>query len=398
VTKPSGKFLSADFKLVRQINRAAVLKIICERASISRTGISRLTGLNKSTISGIVKELIEEDLVVEESLGESAIGRKPVILKLNKRSRIIGVIEITTHITTLAVCDLEGTLLEKKNVATPSGDADAFFRGCGRTLVETAGSLSGRLAGVGISLPGLVDSVRGFLYTNDTLGWCDVDVRGIIEKQMGCKVFVENDAKAGALAELWFAEETRDLENFVFIWVCDGIGVGIVMNNSLYHGYSSLDGQFGHQLIKIDGRWEDVSGENTWEDNASEIGVLKRYSEHSGSQAGPDTEKETQLVIDLARSGDHSACRALKETARYLGVGIANINNGLGPQRIIVGGRLVQAWDLIFPEMLRQVERQTIYQMVPVRELIIPGSLSTAPFDGARAMVLRDLFGGYNLH
>ncbi len=97
-------------------------------------------------------------------------------------------------------------------------------------------------------------------------------------------------------------------------------------------------------------------------------------------------------IIDLARSGDEQAIKALRETARYLGVGIANINNGLDPERIVVSGKICQVWDLIFPVLLDQVKSQTNYEVVPLEELIIPSSLDSATFEGAKALILQSLF------
>ena len=140
---------------------------------------------------------------------------------------------------------------------------------------------------------------------------------------------------------------------------------------------------------------EDFSEKNTWENLASDFGTVTRYCELEDIPREQDNEVQMQRIIDLAKRGDYHATRALKETARYLGVGIANINNGLDPERIIVGGKVVQAWDIIFPEMIQQVESLTLYQVVPLRDLIIPSSLNCVTLEGARALILQDLFGGF---
>lgn len=391
------KIIAADHKVIRQINRLNVLNTIRDREAISRVAISRLTGLNKSTISNIVGELINEGLVYEESLGQSAVGRKPIILRLNEKSRIFGAVEVRLNRTTLAICDLGGNILERREVKTVPGEGEKFFTACGRMLAEMTSAYKVPNVGVGVSICVLINHLEGVIYADNSLKWVNVDVRDIIEKETGCKVFMDNDGKAGALGELWFAPEAQDLSSFVFVWVCEGIGVGLVMNNDLYHGHRGLDGQFGPQLIKFDGNLEDIPKENFWEESASDLAVVNRYSEISGVPRGDNIEKDMQQVIDLARNGDSHAIRALKETARYLGVGIANINNGLGPERIIVGGKVVQVWDLIFPELIRQVEKQTIYKVIPPREVIVPSSLDSPPFQGAKALVIREVFGSYKI-
>jgi len=392
------KIIAADHKVIRQINRLNVLNTIRDLQAISRVKISKITGLNKSTITNIVGELIEEGLVYEESLGQSAVGRKPIILKLNEKSHIFGAIEVSLCRTNLAICDLGGNVLAHREIPTQAGNGEKFFKTCGKLLAKMAGSFNKiPMVGVGISICVLINHLEGVIYADNSLKWVNVDVRGIVEREMGCKVFVDNDGKAGALGELWFAPEAQDLSSFVFVWVCEGIGVGMVMNNELYHGFCGLDGQFGPQLIKFEGDLEDIPKEDFWEETASDLAAVNRYSELSGVPRGDNIEKDILRVVELARKGNQHAVHALKETARYLGVGIANINNGLGPERIIVGGKIVQVWDLIFPEMIRQVERQTIYNVMPLREVIVPSSLDSPPFSGAKAMVIREVFGTYQI-
>ena len=391
--------ISADHKIIRMINRANVLNLIREKSPISRVDISKITGLNKSTISNIVSELIDEGLVFEGHQGESAIGRKPITLSLNERSRIMGVIDIRLTDTTIAVCDIGGNVLEMRQFPTECGESNGipFVNKCGDTLAEMFSSYKETKAGVGMSIPGLVDSNRGFFYLPKSIGWKNIPIRTMLEEKVGCNVIVSNDAASGACAELWFAEEARNLSNFVFIWVCEGIGVGMVMNRSLYRGYSSLEGHFGGQIIKVDGKWEEISSNNTWEDNASNTGVVNRYYDSMNSTPTNKTEAEMQKIVDLAKEGNANAVRALKETARYLGVGLANINNGLGPERIILSGKILQVWDIVFPEIITQMQNLSIYDVIPVEKLVIPTSLKSSPFDGAKALVISEVFGGYNI-
>jgi N-acetylglucosamine repressor len=381
-------------KGLRVINRAEMLNLILTHGSITRVKLAELTGLNQSTVSKIVSQLIAEGMVYEASRDDSPIGRKPVNLKINEKYRIYGLIDVALWTTTLAVCDLSGKMLDQQEFKTTVGNAQEFFHHCSKELSRMIAPFSEPLAGVAVTVPSTLNSHRGFIYYNKTLQWKEVDVKEIILRNLDCKVLVENDARAAALAELCFVDHVNQLSNIVYILVCDGIGTGIVIGKQIYYGAHSLNGQFGAEVIKINGHWEDFSEENTWEENASDLGVVNRYCELAGISREHDTEQLMQRIIDLAKSGDEDAIKALKETARYLGVGIANINNGLDPERIVVGGKICQVWELIFPELLDQVRSQTNYQVVPLEELIIPSSLNSATFEGARALILQDLFGG----
>jgi N-acetylglucosamine repressor len=383
---------------LRVINRAEMLNLILTHGSITRVKLSELTGLNQSTVSKIVSQLIDEGLVYEASREDSPMGRKPLNLKINAKYRIYGLIDVALWTTTLAVCDLSGKMLDHKEFKTTAGDAEGFFDHCSKELSRMIAPFSESLAGVAVIVPSTLNSHIGFMYYNKTLQWKEVDVKGIIFRNLDCEVLVENDARAAALAELCFVDHVSELSNFVYILVCDGIGTGIVIGKQIYYGAHSLNGQFGAEVIKVNGRWEDFSEESTWEENASDLGVTNRYCELTGTAREHDTEQFMQWIIDLARSGDEHAIKALKETARYLGVGIANINNGLDPERIVVSGKICQVWDLIFPVLLDQVKSQTNYQVVPLEELIIPSSLNSATFEGARALILQNLFGSQESH
>jgi len=383
---------------LRVINRAEMLNLILTHGSITRVKLAELTGLNQSTVSKIVSQLIEEGMVYEANRDDSPIGRKPVNLKINEKYRIYGLIDIALWTTTLAVCDLSGKMLAQQEFKTTVGDAEGLFDRCSKELARMIAPFSEPLAGVALIVPSPVNSHSGFIYYNKTLQWKEINVKEIILRNMDCKVLVENDARAAALAELCFVDHVNALSDIVYILVCDGIGTGIVVGKQIYYGAHSLNGQFGAEVIKINGCWEDFSEENTWEENASDLGVVNRYCELAGISREHNTEHLMQRIIDLAKSGNEDATKALKETARYLGVGIANINNGLDPERIVVGGKICQVWDLVFPELLDQVKSQTNYQVVPLEELIIPSSLSSATFEGARALILQDLFGNKESH
>ncbi|OGG00772.1 MAG: hypothetical protein A3F83_09430 [Candidatus Glassbacteria bacterium RIFCSPLOWO2_12_FULL_58_11] len=389
--------MSRAHKNLRAVNRAKVLNIIITSGSISRVKLARMTGLNQSTVSKIINQLMEEGLVYESSRDSSHFGRKPVNLKLNERYRIYGAIDISLWTTTLALCDLDGGVLAQKKIVTVAGDSESFLTYCAKTVAEMAAGFKEPLAGVSVIVPCMLNSRSGFIYSNRTLGWKDTDVKGLVSKHFDCKILVENDGKASALAELWFAREARELSNFVFVLVVVGIGTGIVISRHLHYGSNFLEGQFYAGIIEIDGRWEDLSERDTWEDSSSDLGVVNRYCDFTGSECDPDTSRQMQRIIDMARQGDYQASRALKETARYLGVGIANINNGLDPERIIIGGKIVQVWDMIIPGLLDLVERQTPFPIVNLSERVVPSSLTNPTFTGARALILQDLFGGCHL-
>ena len=394
-------FIAADHKIMRRINRSNVLNMIREKGPISRVEISKLVGVKKPAVSSIVQELIGEGLVYEDSRGESSVGRKPISLKINERALIVGVIDVCRTETVLAICDLGKNVVEKQVIETVSGSGNKFFNYCGREIARMAGSRSERLAGVGVSVPALVNHSDGIIYLTYSNDWNNVNVRQLVEEQVGCEVCVENDAKAGAMGELWFGREAGGLSDFAFILVCEGIGVGLIINRSLYHGAHSLAGEFGKQIVCGNHlNREGLPNDCYWEDKASDLSIVRRYAEYSGKQqevAGLAVEQAVQQVIELALGDDPLAVRALREASFYLGIGIANMHSGLDPEKIIIGGKIVQAWNLISPLLTSQLEELIPHKQVRLKDLVIPSSLVSPTFDGAQAMIHRKIFRSINV-
>jgi len=384
--------MSQAHKELRAINRSKVLNLIYTLSPIPRVRIHRLTGLCKPTVSSIVNELIDEGLVRESNPVQTSMGRKPVNLRINENYWTYGVIDVRLWKTELAVCDLSGRILASGHMPTVPGNPVDFLGKCARNLARMMKSDSHRVLGASIILPCGLDSVRGQVHYHRTLDWRNLDVRKSVSTELNCPLLVENDARAAALAELMFAPETRDLQSFVYVLVTDGIGMGIVIERQLYYGAHFLDDRIGMKVINIDGRREELT-KDSWDKNGSLRGAVHRFCDLNGIPFPHDIHRDFSRILSLARRGEQTSLRALKQAARYMGVGLANIYRTIDPERIIVGGEITRVWDLVADEIVKELESQAFFHSAPMRDLIVPGSLGLSTFDGARAMVFRDLLG-----
>ena len=387
----------ADNRMPRTLNRANVLSIIIERGPISRVGIARLSGLNQSTVSRIVSRLLEEGIVFEDRKGDSALGRKPINVKLNEKSRVIGAIVVNPWTTDIAVCNLSGQSLNTKRVVTIAEDSRNFLAACTSALDAMIRACDIPLAGVSVTVPGMVDSRKGIICQDPYLKWMNVDVRRIVREKIKCPVFVENDVRAGTLAEICFAEEAQNLSNFVFIMVDVGIWAGLAVNKSVYHGHSCLDGQIGANLVMKKDQGKTAVKMEALDNLASETRIVKHYYELLKSLAPENIDIEIRRVIWRAMNGEGKAVHVLKEAAGYLGAGLAGIDNLLNPDRLIISGKITRVWDLIFPEIITQMEKLSAHQTTKLRQRVIPSTLVWPSYEGASALVLRHLLGGYQI-
>jgi len=338
----------ARSKTIRYINRQIILNYVRERGPISRADIAHETALQRSTVSLIVEELRTDGLIKEVS-GESTGGRPPLLLSLRTADAVAIGVDVGTARTVVATSDLAGRVLQQETFVTPF-EAEALIA----EIIKRAGQLIRRnkdtIEGVGISLPGLVDSEGTQLYVPH-FNWRDFNLFQSVSTTLGLPVSIENDANAAALAELWFGRpEIREVRDFILVLIEEGVGTGIVFDGQVYRGESGAAGEFGHMTIGHGAPVACAAGSHEcWEAFASERAALARYAKLSGANGAKNVKFDE--LVDRALADEKNAQHALKETAHYLGVGIANLIRGLAPEAVIVGGPMVRAWRLMADPM-----------------------------------------------
>lgn len=206
-------------------------------------------------------------------------------------------------------------------------------------------------------------------------------------------VTIENDANAIALAELWFGrEEFRKTTNFITVLVSEGVGTGIVFDGQIYRGERGAAGEFGHMIVGTNAPVECSCGSfDCWEAHGSENAMIARYSKLANNNGGFKGSISFDQLVRLANQGEENAVAALKETSRYLSIGISNLIVGLSPQAIVVSGKITRAWDCIYEELSSALER-SVRQGLPKTKLI-PSSLGDNPtIIGSLSLVLAKKF------
>jgi predicted NBD/HSP70 family sugar kinase len=338
----------------------------------------------------LIVEELRVDGLIEEVSGESTGGRPPILLSLRTADAVaIGVDLGTTH-TVIATSDLAGRVLEQETFET-NPDAKKTIK----EIVERSRRLirrnNGTIEGIGISLPGLVDPDGKQLFI-PTFKWRDVPLASEISTATGLPVTMDNDANAAAQAELWFGRpEIREVRDFIIVLVEDGVGTGIVFDGQVYRGENGAAGEFGHMTIGQGAPVPCASGSREcWEAFASQRAALARYKNLSTDVNG-DLKNNFAELLNQALRSEGAARTALKETAYYLGVGIANLIRGLAPEAVIVGGPIVRAWPVISQDIRHSVEA-TICRGLPSTR-IIASTLGPEPtLMGALSLVLASKF------
>jgi len=386
----------ASSEIARDINRSSVLDTIRTGQPLSRADLARQTGLQRSTVSLIVDELIGERWVAEGDLGQLPRGRRPRLLYLNTdRAGIIG-INIMPRLTTIALADLSTRFRAQESIPT-SRDPSTFIgvlSSCVRGLINQHPDVV--YEGIGVSVPGRVDYLAQRLVFAANLGWHQVDLKEPLENATGLPVQIENAANACALAEVWSGPH-EGMSDLIAVTVSDGIGTGIIANGHLVRGPSGAAGEFGHVCLDPHGLECKCGARGCWEVFASNAAAIRNYggkkpdgSRKTEEKAGKDTITSFPDILSLSERGDRRAGEVLDEMARYLGLGIAMLVNGLAPSVIVVVGQVTRAWKRVGP-IIQRVVRECAHTHAATR--IEPADDATQPrLRGTIALVLQKHF------
>ncbi len=389
----------AGKRTIKEINEKLILNLIREHQPISRVEIAEKTGLQRSTVTIITTRLLQENWICQGENGSVGVGRKPTNLYLNAQKFLSLGVQIGRQDTVLALADLNGKILSQQNLQTDL-DASKFFGRLGREIQRMVkkpqNGSKARVAGIGVSLPGYVEKAKGRVIAAENFGWMNVPAGEWLRKQLNVPIYFENNAKLSAFAEIWFGDtRNRHPQNFICVTTRDGIGTGVIINGEIYNGARDGAAEFGHVSLFPYGDRCPCGNLGCWELYASDMATVKRYVESTkvareGVRQAPEI--TIHEVIKRARFGEEAARSALQDTAKYLGLGIANLVYGFNPEMVIVGDTLKDAWDLI-----GDIITSTVHSRVPGYYLeglrIVPSSTKENPsLLGAIALVLAHNF------
>jgi predicted NBD/HSP70 family sugar kinase len=345
---------SASNKTPRQINRNLVFNLVRMRQPISRADLARVSGLQRSTVSLIVEDLIAGRWISEGSTGRLPRGRRPTFLQVNDLRAVIAV-DVHPGQTTVAVADLAGRIVAQSIVSAPAGskgggdgkEAVTAIVGVIRKMI--AGHKDRSFDGIGISIPGRADERQQRLVFAPNLNWRVTDIKAKIARATGLRVEMDNVANACVLSEVWFGD-TDGSHDLVVVNVSEGIGTGIFANGKLLRGEGGMAGEFGHVELEADGPLCACGKRGCWETVASNRAALRYYNDSIGSKAAArTTELSFDGLLKLAQSGDRKAMQALEKMSRYLGRGMRMIASALAPHEIIVVGDITASWHIFGP-------------------------------------------------
>lgn len=402
------KVLKGSFELMKQLNVSAVLKVIKDNGSLSRAEIAKLTGLTPASVTNITKILIEDKFLIESKIGESSGGRPPIILELNPNARYVIGIGIGVGVIDVVITNLSAQIITKKSIIIDNEryNYDLVFKKLINLINEVLESSEldkEKILGVGVALHGIVNSRTGESIHSLYYGWKNKNIKEDLEEELELTVYVDNDVRAMALGESWFGV-TKDIANFVTLNISNGIGAGIIINNTPYYGVDFSAGEIGHIVVEADGDkcncgnygcLETVSSNNNIIRKA--IKLIKQGVSTSLSRDVEDINKlSIQDICDAAKNGDEMSITILKEAARYIGIAITNLINILNPTAIVVVGEIFENTTYAI-ETLNEIVKNRGLKLSSENVRIIRSLLGRdAAVIGAATLVIQEIFNGIN--
>lgn len=392
------KFNRATRSTPREINRQIVLNLVRELQPISRAEVARRMEVGRGMVTSLVDELLAEGAVYEGETGNAPRGRKPKLLHVRSHDRYALAVDVRFTRTYLMLADFDGKALATESFATIFSPVELVAELAERVRRVLRVQGIPNCEGIGIVVPGMVDRRTGRVLFSPQLGWEDVELKDALAAATGFPVHIENAPTACALSYVWLSGgRSEGLDSFVYVTVNDGVGAGMVVNGRLVRGFADSAGEFGHVALSFDGPICLCGQRGCLEAYSSNLTTLARYlgvdlADAEARRGLRSCGLTVPELVTRAREGDASALAALTESAHYLGIGLAGIINAVNPARIVIGGEITGAWDLISATLFAATRSRALTRASAATP-IVPEDPGVQPrLRGATALVVAPVF------
>ncbi len=332
---------------VKERNRALALRLISTGQSVSRANLARSMHLTKTTLGNIVSDLIANDIIREythsSSEADSSLGRKPIILDLSPNSPLIAGMLIKRGLLSVILADLKGRIITQEDYRYDSLDTDTLIETLLKLLDKLRKGQSRRVAAIGISSVGPVDTkTQKLTIPANFWGICDLAVPEILSQRTGLPAYIIHDSSAGALAEKIYGSQTRS-NNLFYLHIMNGIGAGYIFQGNIYDGDFGQTGELGHTSINFAGPPCSCGNRGCLDLYANVENMNRHIRELRNIYKGPTLLAPNQDsyswgdIIAAASAMDFLAMAALDEFCGYLAYGVRNAIHLLDIYHIIVG-------------------------------------------------------------
>jgi len=379
----------ASRSLLRDLNVGLLIELVRRAGSISRADLARQSLLSAATVSTIVDKLLERGILIEVSTAPSSGGRPPVLLSVDPKAGFVVGIKLRGDGVTTVICDLAAQIVVTQELHVPLvGDSAAAIHAIEievRRAIRTARLPRAKVLGVGVGLSGIIDTNRGTCNFSHLLQWSNVELAEPLRRHLGMPVWVENDVNTLAVAEKW-AGDAHDAHDFVILTVGRGIGLGIVIDRSLYRGANGATGEFGHMIVDPGGPLCECGRFGCLEAMVGEDALRRRVGERQGREISRDD------LIALVLTEDSPTLEVIESAGKKLGLAVANMITLLNPEMLIICGEGTDLGGPFLDPIVSAVREQTFANLGRQVEIKVQRWGDETWAVGAATLVLRESF------
>jgi glucokinase-like ROK family protein len=383
--------------MVRQLNLAVIMQSLRESGSMSRAALAELTGLNKTTVSSLVRELSAQGFVYEPGQSAPGTGRPAVLLELNPAAGFIIAGELSRDFIAVVLADFAARVVWQRREQTSANQGQEALLQRLLALLHTSQAMipaGGRLLGVTIGVPGLVDRSSGRILFAPSLRWQDVALRELLPQFSTVPMLIDNDAALAALGEQYLGA-AQGCDEVLYIGAGTGLGGGLIHGGELVRGASGLAGEIGHMTMDPAGEICACGNRGCWETQVNQQALLRYVQQamasgQSSSLPGGDQAEVTlPMIARAADAGDAAALAAVHRLGMHLGIGIAALVNTLNPELVILGGPLSILSQHLFPMVNQELEQRALRWNRAAAQIVVARHGSDACIMGGLTWVLQ---------
>ncbi|MFJ9711105.1 ROK family transcriptional regulator [Streptomyces sp. NPDC101234] len=364
---------------IRTANRYEVLRHIIAESPTSRQELAAVTGLSLATVATLVGELLELRMITEVGFEDSAGGRPRGLVAVNASGGALIGVDIAETYVHVELFDLALNVLARAEENIRPGEnrpeqVVGHAAAAVGSVVAQAGVEGARVLGVGVSVPGQVDRDTGIAEYAPNWDWHDVPLLALLSEHIAYPLHLDNPLRACAVAEQWFGA-ARGRGDTVVVNLGTGVGAGLALGGGLHRGVSNSAGEWGHTTLVLDGRLCHCGNHGCVETYVGAPGIMLNLRESSPRSPLLHPEDQTATIDALARGvadGDPVALQVVRDTARYIGAGIANLVNLLNPELVVLSSWVARRLgEPLLDEVREAVRRHALGRPFAAMEIVL---------------------------
>lgn len=364
---------------IRTANRYEVLRQIIAKSPTSRQELAAVTGLSLATVATLVGELLDLGMLTEVGFEDSAGGRPRGLVSVDASGGALIGVDIAETYVRVELFDLALNVLARAAEDMRPGESRpeqvvGHVVTAVESVVSQAGPGGARVLGVGVSVPGQVDRDTGISEYAPNWDWHDVPLLDLLSEHLAYPLHLDNPLRACTVAELWFGA-ARGRGDAVVVNLGTGVGAGLALGGALHRGVSNSAGEWGHTTLVLDGRPCHCGHHGCVETYVGAPGIMLHLQESSPDSPLLRPGDQTATIDALARAvaaGDPVAVEVVRDTARYLGAGIAVLVNLLNPEVVVLSSWVAAALgEPLLREVREAVARHALKRPLAATEIVL---------------------------